>query len=362
MLTYPSEEGPWRPRAGIAGRADLVDIEDPTGMQFSWTVFLVVLGLGVVQLAAGVVVGRCVPIRRAKSVRDTEDRVGKLRQFARRLYELVNRMTEDVDKHQLEIQHVSQELASAQVGERGGVTDFVLKTVAEIMQVNERLHTRLNDAEGKLQEQAQQIESQLVEARTDPLTGLPNRRAFDDELARRVAEWRRKNTTFCLMMLDLDRFKLLNDRYGHPAGDYVLRGVAEVMRRTLREMDVAARIGGEEFAVILPSTNSVDALRAVQRMRRAVAAETFNFEDIQLRQTVSLGLSAVDVGDDSISLVKRADEALYAAKHGGRDCGYFHNGSTCLPIDRDDPTDSAIELSAVCDELRQRLVEVTKEQ
>jgi diguanylate cyclase (GGDEF)-like protein len=216
----------------------------------------------------------------------------------------------------------------------------VLRTVAEIVQVNERLQHRLQQAEQKLHEQSQQIQNHMAEARTDPLTGLPNRRAFDDELARRLAEWKRKGALFCLLLVDLDHFKELNDRHGHPAGDQVLRQLAEVLLAVLREMDMAARIGGEEFAVLLPSTNLPDAMRVAQRLRAAVADAPLEIDPGQtIKLTISIGLTAVRPGDHPLLLLRRADQALYAAKRAGRDCGFYHDGQTCRPIPFCSPPD-----------------------
>src|SRR6185503_7619557 len=106
--------------------------------------------------------------------------------------------------------------------------------------------------------------------RTDALTGLANRRAFDDELNRRFAEWQRRKTMFSLLILDVDHFKKFNDTHGHQAGDAVLTGVAATLRQTFREMDLVARYGGEEFAAILPVTNLTEALRAAERARAAI--------------------------------------------------------------------------------------------
>jgi diguanylate cyclase len=348
-------------------------------MEFSVPIFVVILLLGVVQLAAGVVLGRCLPLRRSGETPAPPGDQRRLRHFARRLFELVTSVADDVDRHQTQIRQANRELDAVRSdvpSEGGGLSEFVLKTVAQIMQINERLQSRLDAAEAKLQQQSEQIEARFTEARTDPLTGLPNRRAFDDEMVRRVAEWRRKRNTFCLAMVDVDRFKELNDRHGHPAGDHVLRNLAEVLKRIVREMDVVARVGGEEFAVILPSTNAADARRAVERMRSAIASETFRFEQAELRVHASLGLAAVQHSDDSISLLRRADEALYAAKRGGRNCGYFHNGRTCERIrpgrepDRQPPAQDAApapedpgpgdaaELAALSEDLRKRLTDL----
>lgn len=346
-------------------------------MKFSWPTFVFVLVLGIVQLAVGVVFGRSLVLGRSNSSRPQRRSAKRLRRFAGRLFELVTSVAEDVDQCQSQIEQINQELASVEPGEQDHLTEFVLKLVARIMQINERLQARLAAAEEKLTEQAEQIETQLAEARTDVLTGLPNRRAFDDELHRRLAEWQRKTNTFCLMMIDIDHFKALNDRYGHPAGDQALRNVAGVLENTLREMDMVARVGGEEFAAILPSTSLTDGLRASERVRTAVASHWFQLEDADLQLTVSLGLAAVHSEDNSASLIKRADEALYAAKRAGRNCGYFHNGRRCEPIEvsrppmsdpassrdqGDQPHDSGTpevdELATIGSDLRDRLAEV----
>jgi diguanylate cyclase (GGDEF)-like protein len=179
----------------------------------------------------------------------------------------------------------------------------------------------------------------MVEARTDTLTGLANRRAADRELQRRYAEWERRGTPVSVMMVDLDRFKLFNDDYGHQAGDAVLQGVAGVLAGAARDMDLVARYGGEEFLVILPVTSLQDAALAAERLRGKVAATKFHFEGKDLSATVSVGLAEVRTGDTLPSLLGNADAALYAAKNSGRNCGFFHNGRTCEPIAAMPPRD-----------------------
>ena len=137
----------------------------------------------------------------------------------------------------------------------------MLKSINDIVKANERLQEQLATAEVRLQRQAAELETQTTVARTDPLTLLSNRRALDDEMNRRFAEWQRRKSTFSLIMIDVDHFKKLNDKYGHQAGDQVLRDVAATLGTTVREMDLAARYGGEEFAIILPSTPLADALQ-----------------------------------------------------------------------------------------------------
>jgi len=298
-------------------------------MSSTMTIVLLAVIVGVVQLAAGITIGRCVPWREQAANREVNPE--RLHRFARHLCQMAVRMAHDVGEHTTQMTQVNRELQSLASTDSPALTEVVLGTIAEVMQINERLQNRLRAAEQKLQQQARQMESHITEARTDPLTELPNRRAFDDELLRRLAEWNRKRNSFCLMMIDVDHFKSLNDRYGHPVGDQVLRVLAGVLRETAREMDLIARIGGEEFAAILPSTSAQDGRQATARIREAVATTSGHTDRGELKVTVSLGRSVVQAGDDYTTIIRRADEALYASKRAGRNCGHFHNGLTCEP-------------------------------
>ena len=144
----------------------------------------------------------------------------------------------------------------------------------QMLAANTELQQRLEQAEKQLAAQAAEIKAHESEARTDSLTGLSNRRAFDDELKRRLSEWQRKGTPCTLVLLDIDFFKKFNDTHGHQVGDEVLRQVAKVLAAQSREMDVPCRYGGEEFAVILPATDALKACIVAERIRAAVEAST----------------------------------------------------------------------------------------
>jgi diguanylate cyclase (GGDEF)-like protein len=158
---------------------------------------------------------------------------------------------------------------------------------------------------------------------TDALTGIANRRAFDERLAIEVAQANRYRTPLTLVMLDLDHFKQLNDRFGHVAGDEVLRGVAALLERGKRAGDLVARFGGEEFAAILPHTDARASLAWAERMRHLISALQISLPDRPdvepLTITASFGVAgAAESSEAPRGLLDHADRALYRAKQHGR--------------------------------------------
>lgn len=196
------------------------------------------------------------------------------------------------------------------------LTELAHSTMREI-----RLRRALRDAEVLNHQLLQQIEKvdalnlALNElARTDPLTGLRNRRAFDDSLELELAVVERTQSPLSLLVLDVDHFKQINDHFGHEAGDKVLRAIAQVLSGCVRIIDIVARVGGEEFAVVLPHTDEAGALEVAQRMRAAVAQAHW----LGQPTTISIGTASLQDTENARSLFARADAALYAAKKSGR--------------------------------------------
>ncbi len=166
----------------------------------------------------------------------------------------------------------------------------------------------------------------------DHLTGIGNRRAFFDAAETELRRWQRKPRPLSLLMIDVDHFKKVNDAHGHPVGDEVLRHIARWMGTTFRQIDVVARIGGEEFAVLLPGADLPSAQRVAERLRAALEAQPAPTDAGPVRCTVSIGISTMDENTPSVdALLKRADVALYAAKHSGRNrvCG-----PAVVPVER----------------------------
>lgn len=150
---------------------------------------------------------------------------------------------------------------------------------------------------------------------TDPLTGLKNRRAFDERLASEIAAVKRTQKPSSLVLVDIDHFKVINDRYGHPAGDQVLCEVARLLESSVRSIDLTARYGGEEFAIFLHETTASDAMIWARRLYMLFAKCNWQFGAV----TVSMGITEITASLEKLShIVNRADQALYRAKHEGR--------------------------------------------
>jgi len=156
-------------------------------------------------------------------------------------------------------------------------------------------------------------------ATTDGLTGLVNHRTFQERFAEMLARAERGGAKHTLLLTDIDHFKKVNDTYGHPTGDVVLRGVAAVVRDCVRKIDLAARYGGEEFAIVLEGTDLAGARQLAERIRTEVQKQVFPSDKGSFGCTLSLGIAVYpDDGKDGKTLIDHADQSLYSAKHGGR--------------------------------------------
>jgi diguanylate cyclase (GGDEF)-like protein len=168
----------------------------------------------------------------------------------------------------------------------------------------------------------------LLESMTDPLTGLLNRRYFNELSGKEVTRARRHGLAFAVLMLDIDHFKRINDKFGHPVGDIAIKAVADACNVSLRPHDLLARYGGEEFVLMLPHTDEEGARVVAERIRQLVEAIDMATANGPLRFTVSVGISIYQQGAALDQVVGRADEALYKAKQSGR------NRVVSLPFER----------------------------
>ncbi|AIG04029.1 diguanylate cyclase [Pseudomonas fluorescens] len=180
------------------------------------------------------------------------------------------------------------------------------------------LAERVASMEQEAQGYRDHLEVQRQKALIDPLTGLPNRAAWNERLEYEVNAWHQQGNSLSLAMLDLDHFKRINDSYGHLAGDKVLKIIANVLSKRLRPTDFIARFGGEEFVLLMPDSALGDALELGERLRAAIEACPFHFKGERVTITMSIGMAQFQPGERSDLALKRADEALYRAKAAGR--------------------------------------------
>jgi diguanylate cyclase len=179
-------------------------------------------------------------------------------------------------------------------------------------------HQQVKDAESFIKTLESKLEQMSELARVDQLTGSLNRRGMNDVMEREIARSIRRRTSLSIGLLDLDDFKKLNDRFGHQVGDQALIHLVEIIKQTLRTMDVIARFGGEEFIVVLPDTDIAQAEIAVTRIQRELTKQIFMANNMHILMTFSAGVAMLMVGEEQDSIIKRADAALYKAKALGK--------------------------------------------
>ena len=242
------------------------------------------------------------------------------------LQHLTSEMKVHVGNHNARIGAITDSIVAGNSDD----AELVLCAGRNLVAAIHELQAELAEAKAEIERQRDELQMSLCDARTDVLTGLPNRRAFDQEISRAIASHERKAAVFCLIMMDIDHFKRLNDKHGHLIGDQVLKMFSRCLLKTLRETDFIARFGGEEFAVVLPRTNLADALIAADRVRRTIAECDFTVAQRKLRVTASIGVSEIRDNEIDADLIRRSDSALYAAKKGGRNRCFFHDGGTIV--------------------------------
>ena len=211
--------------------------------------------------------------------------------------------------------------AELEAGAEPAALADVMAGTHQMQQVMGQLRSRLDDSQREIERLREEVRRARHDATVDALTGLANRRAFDQQLvACLVAPQGAVGP--CLVVGDIDHFKSVNDTWGHGFGDHVLRAVAEVLRTLAPEDSLVARVGGEEFALLLPAAVLADAKALAERIRQRIGAARIKrqgSDETVARVTLSLGVVRHQPGETAHALVERADQALYAAKAAGRD-------------------------------------------
>ena len=204
-----------------------------------------------------------------------------------------------------------------------GVEDFVGQATTRHEAVGVRSESLVTKIK-QMEKETELLQQKLIENREkllyDTLTGVQSRLAYDEQIEQEIARWERYGSPFSYAILDIDHFKNINDQYGHSAGDNVLKIIANMMSQQIRKSDFIFRIGGEEFVLLLTNTDVSQAGVLVEKLRKAVKAREFSFNQERVTLSLSAGLTETWDGDSVKSIYERADAALYRAKNSGRDC------------------------------------------
>ena len=197
----------------------------------------------------------------------------------------------------------------------------VVRATHQVSETNQQLEARLKDTRGEIETLRETLECVRVEAITDPVTGIANRKHFQDMLHKTVQTADAQRTPLALVVIDIDHFKRFNDVYGHLTGDQVLRLVSMTMREQVKSKATLARFGGEEFGIIMPETGISDAKAVAEQIRQSVLKRELvkrSTGELLGRITVSVGVAAFRAGEAATTLLERADQCMYVAKRTGR--------------------------------------------
>lgn len=258
-----------------------------------------------------------------------DNSIDSLEKINHTLLELINRTSEAIDATSekasvatIHFQSHSKKLENNQsLSDIKNVLTEIIAETQDLAETSMMLQTQLNESKEEMQLLRQDLTQAHQTAKTDALTGLFNRGAFDQKLDEHIETHKQNDNELCLLILDLDHFKQVNDTFGHQVGDNVLRYTANLMKQHIAEHHCAARYGGEEMAIIMPNTPFNKAMEIAEKIRSSLALHPLKRKDGNGsigKVTVSIGVSGFRVNDSTESLIERADQAMYRAKNNGR--------------------------------------------
>jgi diguanylate cyclase (GGDEF)-like protein len=253
----------------------------------------------------------------------------QLRHWVSHLRSIASSMSAGVEIHNDRLENVNSALVSLDTGN----PKVLEQAINALLETNKFMQQELQAAQSRIATQARAIEEVTAQARTDALTGASNRLAFNEALDDAVADFANEQRTTTLALLDIDRFKQVNDTYGHAVGDKVLIAVAKMLQEKLRGRGVVARYGGEEFSLLFTGCPAAWMVRVMEEARKAIHDIRIQTDLGELQVTCSVGMADLLSGDSATSLIARADQGLYQAKQRGRDRGYWCSQGEWLPMD-----------------------------
>lgn len=230
-------------------------------------------------------------------------------------------LNEDVDLHNVALQSAQEELETIGADDQFAELQSVLvSNINRVVSSNRKLENDLVVSRYKLETQAQELDRTRLEARTDSLCEIGNRKAVDETLQFMVSRYHSEKASFGLMVIDIDHFKRINDTFGHQAGDEVLTSIANALKECVRPEDFVGRLGGDEFVILLEGLTEENAKLVGARIRSTMELYDFSINNSGQSTvvTMSMGLAVASPNDDAAKLYERADQALYKSKQLGR--------------------------------------------
>ncbi len=229
--------------------------------------------------------------------------------------DIVEGHNHNIDKHQ---EQIKKERHTIDIPDIKETLLLILHELEEIKSENTSLSQQLSAYAQEIKNLQNQLVTTKTEAELDYLTGLLNRRRFERALSDIVKDFHTRNYPSSLIIMDIDNFKQINDTYGHSAGDQILKEIALILKTFLRGNNIPARVGGEEFAVLIPGTTTEEAIKIAERIRNIIETRNFTIPQGEIKVTASFGITSTKENDTNQTIYKRADEALYRAKQKGK--------------------------------------------
>ena len=301
-----------------------------------WSLAAVVTGL-----LCGFVIGRSYTLTH-ESKRLKEDRERTLGALVG-LMESTDQLNNDVDVHNNELVSAQKDILDIDTGnDFNHLQSRLVKNISRVVESNRRMENDLVVSRFQLEAQAQELDRTRLEARTDSLCAVGNRKAFDESTKFMISRLQSNDSPFGLLLVDIDHFKRVNDTFGHNAGDEVLINIGRALKECVRPEDIVFRIGGDEFAILLEGVTSENAKPVGTRIRSTIERYDFSVGNRgnSTVVTMSMGLAVACSEDNCDSIYKRADSALYASKDQGRNRLQIIYADGAEPIE-DKPTDEA---------------------
>jgi len=271
----------------------------------------------------GYVMGRCSSARPGKVDTHSKRELRRARCVARDLEKIARTVRKNLSRHHASVTKFRQRVDQLSEQEQAAAWKELCREAEGMLAPTMQLANQIANAYDQIRQQSHHLMA-VTDAHTDTLTGVANRRRLDETLEAQLALTNRYDNAFSVVIFDVDHFKRLNDRQGRPEGDRLLQRLARLLVQCVRETDIVARCGGEQFAVVMPLTDLDGACCFAERWRRRV--------EENLPATVSGGVTTALDGDTPDSLLARADAAMYSAKSAGHNCVFCHRGEQIEPV------------------------------